>query len=689
MPIDIYDNDFYSLHGIWGAFSCLALGRIGKGAGLVVGDVQPPKHGLFAGYRKGKGKPRLFPFSPCINVGIGEESYHLPAKPTTPIPECDLFKGSEIKRTMSLSGEQWQAEDLTFRVISFFGDILDPSSAKPSELRKSIRPSILVEMTFDNSEGTEPLLGFFGMQGVRRPLSDSTNKALAGFASGTQWGFATLPGKDVEEVMDWAVLNTGLETATPMRKLAAEGLIRWNVGVGEKKTVLIALGVYRDGIVTSGYRAHAYYTVDYKDIEEVLSSALEDVKESMEKAKKVDEVLDKADISNERKFLIAHAAHNYNASTELLLTEKGEHLFIVNEGEYRMMNTLDLTVDQAFWELRWSPWTVKNELDFFLKRYSYNDAYGLAFCHDQGVADCFTPARTSVYELPQLTGCFSYMSFEETLNWVLTACLYAQSVKDKKWIVEKATTFKDCLSSIVARDKNGDGIMDVDSDRCGGGAEITTYDSLDISLGQARNNLYLGVKTWAVYVCLEALFMRLGGMHSRDAEKAGKGAHKVAKTICSRVILGENYIPAVFEADNTSKIIPAIEGLVYPLFCGAEDAVSLDGPYSPFIKILKAHLDTVLVPGVCLDKKSGGWKLSSTSTNTWMSKIFINQYVAENVFGFTGDRVNCDAVHVSWQQNGSADWGATDQVDSRNGKDKGSRLYPRLVSSFLWLTNPR
>ncbi|HOS31109.1 MAG TPA: glycoside hydrolase family 52 protein, partial [Treponemataceae bacterium] len=245
MSITVTNSDFYSLHGMWGAFSCLALGRIGKGAGIVVGDVQPPKHGLFAGYRRGKGKARLLPFSPGVNVGIGEEAYHLPAKPQTPAPECNWFKQNEIKRTMSFSGEQWTAEDLSFKVISFFGAVPDPSSAKPAELKKAVRPAILVELTFDNSKGTEPMLGFFGMQGIRRLLSDSTNGSLSGFAYGTQWGYAALAGKDVEEVMDWSVLNTGLDTYKPIRKLAAEGLIRWQVGIGEKKSVIVALGAYR------------------------------------------------------------------------------------------------------------------------------------------------------------------------------------------------------------------------------------------------------------------------------------------------------------------------------------------------------------------------------------------------------------------------------------------------------------
>ena len=692
MSIPIKDNDFYSLHGMWGAFSCLALGRIGKGAGLVIGDVQPPHTSLFVGYRCRNGKPHLLPFSTGINVGLGEESYHsidVPAKPPTPKPDCKWFASEEINRRISFSGEEWEAGALCFQVLSFFGKIPDPTQARPSELRSAVRPAILLKITFDNTKGREPMIGFFGLQGIRRPLSDSTNGVLAGFASGDGWGFATFPEKGTDEVMDWSVINTGLDKYVPMRRLAAEGAIRWNIGIGERKTVVVALGSYRDGIVTSGIRAHAYYTTLYKDLEEVLISALEEASESFKKTAILDNFLDNARISDERKFLIANAAHSYNASSELLLSESGEVLYVVNEGEYRMMNTLDLTVDQTFWELQWSPWTIRNELDFFIKQSSYIDRYGIAFSHDQGVADCFTPIGTSVYELPHLTDCFSYMSFEETLNWVLSACLYSYISNDHAWAEENVKVFHDCLSSLMARDKNKDGIMDTDSDRCGGGSEITTYDSLDISLGQARNNLYLGVKTWATYVCMDAFFTRLGATCIEDTKRARTAARLAANTICKKVIPGENFIPAVFESDNKSKIIPAVEGLIYPEFCGAQEAVAADGPYADFIQVLKRHLDAVLVPGVCLDSISGGWKLSSTSRNTWLSKIFINQYVAEKILGFSDDRVKRDAVHAIWLQKGSADWGATDQVDSSSGKDLGSRLYPRLVTSILWLLSPR
>ena len=121
----------------------------------------------------------------------------------------------------------------------------------------------------------------------------------------------------------------------------------------------------------------------------------------------------------------------------------------MNEGEYCMMNTLDLSVDHAFWELEQNPWVVRNLLDGFVRRYSFVDEVkvyandpasadrhlgahathdpsqpapppdegqlnrpfslaqgGLSFTHDMGVHNNFSPEGTSSYELAELTGCF-------------------------------------------------------------------------------------------------------------------------------------------------------------------------------------------------------------------------------------------------------------------------------------------
>ncbi|HWR10771.1 MAG TPA: glycoside hydrolase family 52 protein [Rectinemataceae bacterium] len=691
MKVRTTEADFYSLHGLWGAHSSLVLGRTGRGAGVVVGDVRPPETGLFVGYRIGGEEPRLLPFFSGRRYGLGAAAYHddMPgSKADERASRFRCFMPDEIERLVTLSGEEWRADLMSFRALSFFGEVPDPRTVTRASARSACRPSILLRLCFDNSQGKSPLTGLFGMQGIGRPLSDSTDGALLGMAAKGGFGFAIHSGADIEELMDWSVVDAAFAGKRPLRRLASEGGLRFTVAPGEKAEYTIALGVFRDGIVTSGRRARAYYTCLFGDLEEVLENALEEEAESLFRAERLDGILEASPLTEARRFLIAQAAHSYLANTELLLSESGELVFLVNEGEYKMMNTLDLTIDQAFWEARFSPWTLRSELESFEKHSAYEDSLGLAFAHDQGVGDCFTPHGRSSYEMPGLTGCFSFMSYEETLNWTISACLYANLTESWDWARERRKRLRSCLRSLVARDANGDGVMDRDSDRCEGGAEISTYDSLDISLGQARNNLYLAVKAWSAFVCLEALLRKIDAGETPESREAAAAAVAVAATVASNMLDPEGYIPAVFESGNRSRIIPAIEGLVYPGFCGAPEAACPDGPYGDLVRALARHLETVLVPGGCLDASSGGWKLSSTSRNTWLSKIFLNQYVAENVLGLRDERTARDAIHARWLMMGSADFAATDQVDSANGKDLGSRLYPRLVTSILWLGPP-
>ena len=680
--------DYYSLHGIWGAYASFVLGRIGRGAGVVVGDVRPPETGLFVGYRVGTGETYLLPFSSGRKYGLGVAAY-LSGGSSQNIDEhykkARRFNPQEIERQICFSGEEWRAKSMSFRIYSFFGEVPDPALVSRASARSAYRPSILLELSFDNSDGKEAMTGLFGMQGIRRPLSDSTNGALLGMASNDCFGFGIRPAADVEEVMYWSVIDATFNFSYPLCRLASEGGLRFTIPAHSKAEYLIALGVYRDGIMTSGRRASAYYSNLFKDLEDVIENALDQAEESLCKAQRLDDMLESSGLSEDRCFLIAQAAHSYVANTELLRTEAGEPVFIVSEGEYQMMNTLDLVIDQAFWEARFSPWTLRNELESLEEYSSYEDSYGLAFAHDQGVDNCFAPRGRSVYEMPGLTGCFSFMSYEETLNWTISACIYSNLAEDWKWALQKRKVLSSCLESLIARDENGDGIMDRDSDRCEGGAEITTYDSLDISLGQARNNLYLAVKAWSAFVCLEALFKRIDGKETYESRTAAKAANLAASTIAANMLEPDGFIPAIIESENRSRIIPAIEGLVYPKFCGVPEAIAIDGPYRELVCALKRHLENVLVPGLCIDSSSGGWKLSSTSNNTWLSKIFLNQYVAEHILGICDDRVSRDAIHASWLKTGSADFAATDQVDSMSGKDLGSRLYPRLVTSILWL----
>jgi hypothetical protein len=85
----------------------------------------------------------------------------------------------------------------------------------------------------------------------------------------------------------------------------------------------------------------------------------------------------------------------------------------------------------------------------------------------------------------------------------------------------------------------------------------------------------------------------------------------------------------------------------------------------------------------------GGIKLSSTSNNSWMSKISIFMHVTRKVFHLDQDAGvaqvfgKADAAHVKWQTEGSSYWACCDQIVS--GEGKASRYYPRIITSALWM----
>jgi hypothetical protein len=200
---------------------------------------------------------------------------------------------------------------------------------------------------------------------------------------------------------------------------------------------------------------------------------------------------------------------------------------------------------------------------------------------------------------------------------------------------------------------------------------------LDVSLGQARNNLYLAVKTWAAYIGLESVFPK----DSPQALTAARQADLCASTIASH-LRPDGFIPAVMGEGNESRIIPAIEGLAFPKIWGMDDAIDLSGRFAGLLNALNTHLQTVLKREICLFP-NGGWKLSSTNDNSWLSKIYLCQAIAEKILGFAPDH-EADKAHVAWLLDpANAYFAWSDQMLA--GKACGSRYYPRGVTSTLWL----
>ncbi|PNQ87368.1 glycoside hydrolase family 52 protein [Paenibacillus polymyxa] len=707
-------NIFYNTqHAPIGSFSSFTLGFKGNRGGLGLELGKPADENVYIGLQsRDGGSYEALPFF----ASIQDEStrYDVEKKDKKTEPLLVAFADQDITRELKAGTDTWQAGDLTFRLYSPVRPVPEPGIAGIDELRAALVPAVFAELTIDNTQGAAARRAFFGYQGSdpysgiriigedpRRDAMDSTRlkERLTGIGQGRSTAIVTnsseavpASGFAMEKLLGEAMadnLSFGL---------GATGALLMDVPAGEKRTYAFAICFYRGGIVTTGIEASYYYTRLFKDIEDVGSYALKHFTNLTAACVQANDWIESASLSLDQEFMLAQAIHSYYGSTQLLSQqEDGEPIWIVNEGEYRMMNTLDLTADQLYYELILNPWTVRNELEWFVQRYSYRDevrfpgeeqAYpgGITFTHDMGVANVFSRQGYSCYELAGIDDCFSYMSHEELVNWLCCATVYIEQTQDQSFTTRMLPVLCDCFESMLRRDHpdpaQRNGLMGLDSSRTQGGAEITTYDSLDVSLGQSRNNIYLGSKCWAVYVALEKIFASKG--LSSLSQEAGLQADKCAASITTHMT-DKGYIPAVIKEGNDSQIIPAIEGLIFPYFTGCEDALKSDGRFGGYIQALRRHLQTVLVPGVCLFE-DGGWKLSSTSNNSWLSKIYLSQFIARELLElpWQGAGQAADAAHVSWLLHPEESyWCWSDQMLS--GIAHGSKYYPRGVTAILWL----
>jgi hypothetical protein len=433
----------------------------------------------------------------------------------------------------------------------------------------------------------------------------------------------------------------------------------WEVPAGARATRRIAIAFWHGGKVAAGpgLSCAYWYTRLFRGLDDVAAYALRHFDRLAREHAAAAEPI--TALPEPRRFQLAHAIRSYYGNTALLAV--GDRpLWTVMEGEFMFVNTLDLVADQVFFELRQSPWTVRNVLDGFLERYSFEDDRGLAFTHDMGSFPSFAAPGTSAYERR------TRMTAEELTDWTLAALAYVTQSGDEAWAAAREETLARCLRSLIARAPDG-----VPSS---GEEEITTYDSLDDSLRRARGSSYLSGKQWAAAAALATFFAR------RGRTRLGAAAGRHARLTSDRLVAAaeaHGYVPA--GVANPAAVIPVVEGLAFALFAGAE----ADGAYAA---VLRRHLEAVLRPGRCRFP-DGGWKLSATHDNSWLSKVYVAQFVARRILRLPIDP-GADAAHAAWLMDPEgAAWAWSDQILA--GRIHSSRSYPRGVTAALWLEEDR
>lgn len=678
--------DFHTHHGAFGAYGSFTLGKLGAGGGFQFHDGRAPAKGaVYVGVVRARDGAKFLPFSRPAAADLS--AFAIESVSDGIRPGC--YPDDQVRRRLDWATDSWSTPDLAFRLATPFGPVPDPRISGWESLGDGILPAVWAELELDNSRSDEDALLVFALDNGDTGQAPLAGAGWTGIAQQGRIGIATPTVPGLAPLAGFSLMGTigqDLATKTPHWLGTCWGF-SWKVASGAKWRGRLVLGWYHAGEATSGLSTRYGYTRVWPGIEQVLARGLEGFDAALETAGKRDRELSAA--TPERRWLLAHATRGYFGNSELLATPEGAPVYVVNEGEYCMMNTLDLSVDQGFFEAGYFPWVLREILDLSRSRYSFVDclklpestaihAGGISFTHDMGVRNQFSEPGSSSYEMPDLEGCFSHMTFEQACNWSLIAGQYAHSSSDSVWAVAAKGLFEALLESLERREHpdpaHRKGHPGTDSTRCGRGTEITTYDSLDPSLAQTRDNLYTTVKLWASYLALERLAKVAGG----DGSIARAGALRCARAV-ETWPEAEGFLPAIADGRNLSAILPAVEGLVYPLWWGDAEAVSPDGPFGGMVRRLGTHLRAVLDEGHCRFP-DGGWKISSTSDNSWLSKIFLAQAVAEGVFGRPADH-RADKAHLRWEVDGASEWGFTDQMLA--GKHTGSRFYPRGVTAIL------
>lgn len=682
---------FNACHSPVGSYSSFTLGFKGASGGFGNMLGKPADQDIYIGYGK-KSEYKLFPFFDENAIVDIENFTEDPVFPKTDV-KINIIEDGNIEREFNVGTDTFKSENLTFKIYTPHYSI--PENDHEEQFKLAITPALIAEITYDNDSDEECDV-VFGFKQNNKSSCLRHVEQNTGIIDGLETSIVT-DDKDTRSVTHFTLkdaLYNEFQNHEYNRQflIVPTAILVTKVPPRTKKTVYYSLNFFVDGQITSGINTKFKYTDFFNSIEEVSNYALDHKEEIIEESLNLNKWLDKQDLSFNQKFQIAHSQKAYYAFTQLLKDNDGRMYHLVNEGEYQMIQTFDLMIDHLFFELEKNPWVVKNNLELFSSRYSYRDQVkdqdgvypgGISFTHDMGNLNHFTPKGRSSYELADLDGCFSHMTYEQLTNFIITSLTYGIKTNDIDYLKKNKGIIDECLISMLNRDhyipEERNGLMSLDSTRCGKGSEITTYDSLDKSLGQSRNNTYIASKIYASYCLLNEYYKLLA-----DDSKSSvleEQLLRLNKTIESSMSNG--LIPAVIEEGNEAYIIPLIEGLVYLKYLGYEEYLLDSTKYGNYISCLKEHTQNIFEQKLCVFE-NGGYRLSSTSNMTWLSKIYIAQYLHKEMFDLKPEiQEKADEAHVDWLLDEELSyWAWSDQI--LNFKIKGSKYYPRGVTSFLW-----
>ena len=365
---------FNAQHSPMGAFMSFTCGNFGTRGGIGLQIGQPGDQEVFVGFKEGdRYSDATLKCLPFYTAAVNRAADSFLVEQAGPSeqnvkPDAAPFSASEMSRSYGWASDQWTAGGLSFSVYSPFGAIPDPVVESPvaesnDRMRQGLLPAVIARLEVDNTKGDTAKTAMFALNHARpgsRILNDDLGSGRLAFAFRREAGGAaelldfttSEEGVKVEDqpfiFMRWSASDGVRERHNPVHLLGSCPGFGFEIPAGKKYGITIALGSYLEGFQTNGLDARYLYTRYFKSLADVLKTALDSSTKIIAAAKALDSKLDQATLSGDQRFMIAHATHSYYGSTQLLEIED-QPFWVVNEGEYCMMNTLDLSVDHVFW----------------------------------------------------------------------------------------------------------------------------------------------------------------------------------------------------------------------------------------------------------------------------------------------------------------------------------------------------
>ncbi len=691
---------FMTHHAPVGSWSSFTFGAAGLGASV---DLEAPMVSDSADFLVGTAQDGVLttlPFSRAAGKPTGPDVLAEGNKETAPVKKpvgWNYLPASAVRRTLGACVDTFAAENMTLRVYTPHYPLEDPRKGAISP--EACCPGLLMELEVDNTQGSTPATGFLGISwkadGRIYTVDTAGVEGLTGLGWRDDWMLAatktetvyTVRGHDLEEQLriDRRLLHQ-----------TAAGALCIRVAPGERAVLTAAFGFYKEGAGSNGIATRYYYTRCFDSAAAVCRSLLGRAAALTAYCRTQDEAWRARFAEDWQYVLFAQAVRGYAASTQLLCDESGRVYYNVGEGAYVWRNTMDLAVDHLAWELKQNPWVVRNIIDLYIERYSYRDTVrfadrpgeefpgGLTFTHDMGNYFTYSPAGYSGYERETTPkdGCYLYMTTEELLNGVCVLAAYGLYTGDDDWMQARRETALALLESLENRDdaspERRDGVLKAQSTRCGPqGKESTTYDALDHSLMDSRGSVYIQTKTVAALLLLGEFLTRTG--ETAAAARAADMRQKAEQALERFYDAERDCLRANLYDSVASLVLGAIEPLGMIALLGMTDRLP-----ERLRELLCHHVRACLQSGACAEEETGGLRMSSTSNNTFVSKVALSLFVMGEVLGMEIPKASV-AEMLHWCQVCAERLTISDQVLVDKRQVIGGCYYPRIITAAFWM----